>query len=133
MNKLRLNLPILLLLITAFLTMQTTSVHVHLTDHHDHHKSIYEVENHTHDLTPPHFGDVELAHQGDSSTAIELDNSFNTSSVQKKVSDFAVILPYFELALQVETAKPYSSEPYKSLQNTSNFSPLNPRAPPYFS
>lgn len=67
---------LLLLLVTAFLSVQWTTAHIHLAEHHTHEGSHHEhqIESHTNHLTNQHASTIDSNHQADHENTIELDH-----------------------------------------------------------
>ena len=67
---------LLLLLVTAFLSMQWTTAHIHLAEHHTHEGSHHEhqIESHADHFTSQHASTIDYNHQADHENTVELDN-----------------------------------------------------------
>ena len=100
-NKYHSNFVLVLLLVTAFLTMQWTAVHIHLADQHIHDKSLHQhqIETHAHDLINKTVAAIDLSHQASHSDVIDLDHDANLPKKEKQrtPTSAAVITPVFAL------------------------------------
>lgn len=97
-NKSRSNYALLLLLVAAFLTMQWSTTHIHLAEHHnhdgDHHQ--HQAEAHAHNIAKQHADAIDYSHHADFSNTIEIDHEFPLSKREKqKNSSTVVITPAF--------------------------------------
>ncbi|MDQ7074443.1 MAG: hypothetical protein Q9O24_04665 [Gammaproteobacteria bacterium] len=128
-NKPLPNYAILFLLTIAFLTMQWTSVHIHLVEHHSHDGIHHEHQSKTHAHSL--LADTDVSHQANHVNSIEFEQNYLVKKHKKQKTSFDVI---------AVTTLPPSSSPAqisnKKLVITSAtlayccYSTLNPRAPP---
>ena len=91
----------LLLLVTAFLAIQWTAVHIHLADQHIHDKTFHQhqIETHAHNLTSKTVAAIDLSHQASHTDVIDLDHDANLPKREKQrtPSSAIVITPVFAL------------------------------------
>ena len=133
-NKYHSNFVLVLLLVTAFLTMQWTAVHIHLADQHIHDKSLHQhqIETHAHDLINKTVAAIDLSHQASHSDVIDLDHDANLPKKEKQrtPTSAAVITPVF--ALPKTPVKATGQIAFiKSTKLRYLYRPsFNPRAPP---
>lgn len=84
MTNFRFNRVLLFVLVTAFLSMQWASAHIHLAEHHDHDGSHHqhEVEVHAHQSITQDDNSSISAHQIDNHNVnvVEIDHPCNTKS-----------------------------------------------------
>lgn len=136
MTKFRLNPIFLFVLITAFLTMQWTSAHIHLAEHHDHDGDHHQhnIEVHAHHSIGHHADAIDFSHQTGDVSVVELDHDYSTPKVKKQDRPSAAIITTafqplsFSQAIRIEpplVANTKLSHLYRST--------VNPRAPPLFS
>lgn len=87
---------LLLMLITAFLTMQWTTTHIHLAEHHshegDHHQ--HQIETHAHhlSLTEQHTAAIDLSHQKSHNNVIEFNHEYSLPKREKPKNPSAIII-----------------------------------------
>ena len=118
----------LLLLTIAFLTMQWTSVHIHLAEHHSHdgtHRE-HQTKTHAHSL----LADTDASHQANHVNPIEFEQNYRVEKHEKQKTSFDVI------AVTTFPPPPLAQISNKKLIITDItlayccYSTLNPRAPP---
>lgn len=84
MTKFRLNRTMFFVLVTAFLSMQWSSAHIHLAEHHEHGGSHHqhEVEAHAHQSITQDDNSSSSTHQIDNHNVnvVEIDHQCNTKS-----------------------------------------------------
>lgn len=132
--KLRLHYPLLFILITAFISMQWASAHIHLAEKHDHDGIHYHAaEGHANNLTAHSSTAVDSSHFVDTSNTVDLDNQFNTPSGKNKVPDLAYFSPIFQQHSQVQDNRFKLPFTETLSYNQRYLSVANPRAPPHFS
>jgi len=129
MKKTKLNYVQLLFLITAFLTIQWTSTHVHFSENHNHDGDLHkhQIETHSHQYISNKESSFQVSH----SNIIEFDPTYykqnkkieETSFVDVTVHvfNFESILPVIKLDVPLFINK---------RQGYSLYSSSNPRAPP---
>ncbi len=133
-NKYHSNFVLVLLLVTAFLSMQWTAVHIHLADQHIHDKSLHQhqIETHAHDLINKSVAAVNLPDQASHTDVIDLDHDANLPKKEKQrtPSSASVITPVFALPqAPVKTTGQIAF--IKNTKLRSLYRPsFNPRAPP---
>ena len=100
MAKLRLNHTLLFTFIAAFLTMQWTTTHVHLAEHHDHDGGHHQhnIEVHAHysidsDDASAHANANDTFHQSNDLSVIELDHEFNAQKIEKPEKPPTSVIP----------------------------------------
>jgi len=136
MTQFRLNYILLFALITAILTSQWTTTHIHLAEHHNHdgnhhqHKS----EVHAHNSIDTYVDTHEISHQSSDITIVELDYEFSAQKIaklEKSPTIFATsTFPQSSIFLSANIDFPdIDSAKFTHL----NFTTVKPRAPPAFS
>ena len=135
MLKLRINHTFIFALISAFLVMQWSGAHIHLSENHDHdgEQHQHEIDKHAHTSVIQHV-DVDNLDQNDSVlTVVDVDNECNSSIAKAKVQKIVFITPQSQPLFQTKLVSlEHSSINYFKnglLERTS----INPRAPPYLS
>ncbi|MGM0541943.1 MAG: hypothetical protein ACQEQR_05845 [Pseudomonadota bacterium] len=119
---------------TAFLSMQTASAHIHLAEHHNHEGvHSHEVESHAHNLTSHYTETMDLSHQVDASNTIDLNSSFNAPSGHQQLPDLAIVQAYFQPRIPAQIVKVDSRLPVIFPYGHLDRSTGTPRAPPFFS
>lgn len=133
MTRLRNQKALFFFLITAFLTMQWSSAHIHLAKHHDHdgnhHK--HASQGHLHDLGSHHDNAIDVAHADDHSNVVELDHECTSPGFNKlddlpvaqdRVSNNFQIIVHRTHVVPTVVIQPFSS--------WLNYSTVRLRAPP---
>jgi len=129
MTKVRLNYVQSLFLITAFLTIQWTTSHIHIAQQHDHDGLIHQHKAQTH--AHQYVVSENLSFQTNHLNVIEFDSEFNLQNnkqQQSPSSDIAlqVFSTFFSISLlTVEIPIFVNTE-----QGYSLYSSVSPRAPP---
>ena len=127
------NYPLLFVIITAFLAMQWTTAHIHLTEYHNHEGSYHQhqIETHAHHLIGQDAIAVDFSHHAGHANVIELDYEYSFPKREKQknpstgvvVSVFQLPLPSLlsgiEIPVVINTKLSYLAR-----------STVNPRAPP---
>ncbi len=133
-TKYHLNYALLLLLVTAFLTMQWATVHIHLPEqhHHDNSHHQHQAEVHAHDLSNQLLNIIDVSYQESHANVIEIDSDCNSQKINKPKNPSAVIIssapnPYllvtpFLVSIKISVTS--------SKLDYLNYSTINPRAPP---
>ena len=94
MSNFRLNHTLLFTFIIAFLAMQWTTAHIHLADHHDHDGSHHHnIEVHAHHSIDQHVSAIDLSHQSNNLSVVELDYEFNAQKVEKLEKPSTSVIP----------------------------------------
>ena len=137
MRAFKLNYTLLFVLITAFLTMQWTATHIHLSQKHNHAGSHHQhkVENHGHDLTDKYVidyvVDIDDSHEVSHANVVDIDHKYTLSKSEKqKYFPLAVAPPPFQLlqySLPTHVKIPVNLNIKLSYFDRST---VNPRAPP---
>ncbi|MDH5387946.1 MAG: hypothetical protein OEY06_05820 [Gammaproteobacteria bacterium] len=135
MTKHQPNYSLLFVLITAFLSMQWSATHIHLSEHHDHDNSQHQhnVATHAHLLANHHADSIDSIQHADNSNVVELDQQCSTATVKKITPSIAIIA---STRLQLFLSQPVSFELGGHLNNKPGYldhSTVKPRAPPLFS
>lgn len=134
MTKLRFNFLLVFALMIAFLSMQTTSAHIHLAEHHNHEGvHSHEVESHAHHLTSHYTETMELSHQVDASNTIDLNISFNAPSGHQQLPELAIVQAYFQPRILAKIVKVDPRLPVIFAYSYLDRSTDTPRAPPFLS
>ena len=135
MTKFRLNQSLLFILITAFLSMQSASAHIHLPEHQGHNDSHHQhdLEVHSHQSIDHDTDVVGSSHHTNDINIIELDHKFSAQNAEKPKKSTTTTIP---LAFQQPT---FISALKTNLPDllSSKFSYLygltaNPRGPPKY-
>ena len=136
MLKLRHNKALLLFLITVFLTVQWSAVHIHLAEHHDHNGNHHQhsIQTHAHETSAHHADSITTKHVTDDFKVVELDNDC-TSSGWKKTGNQPVILISiaYQLAYVPEFSNIQLSDKASNKQSYITYSIIRLRAPPQVS
>ncbi len=136
MMRLHKNKIWLFVLITAFLTMQWSTAHIHFSEIHDHNGSHHEhySEVHAHHSIDHHASILDVTHQTSNIDVVELDHKFNATRANKREkSPASTITSTF---YQVSLSQISSIEPPQVVNirlNCHYLTIVNPRAPPRFS
>ena len=136
-SKFKLNYALLLVLITAFLTMQWTTTHIHLSLKHNHTGSQHQhkVETHGHQLTDQYvidYGvDSDVPHEVSHANIVDIDHKYTLSKSEKqKYFHLAVNPPLFQL---LQYSSPIRIQIPVNLNTKLSYfdrSTVSPRAPP---
>ena len=136
MTKIRLNHTFILVLITAFLSMQWSTAHLHLAEHHDHEGSHHQhnIEIHAHHSITHNTDTFDVSHQATDNNVVKLDIECSTShrTKQEKPST-AVIAPTFQQASLFQALSVELRVVVKTKLSPLYYSTFNIRAPPQFS
>jgi len=136
MTKFRLNHTLLFAFITAFLTMQWTTAHIHLAEHHDHDGSHHQhnIEVHAHHSIDQHISVADLSHQSNNIDVVELDYEFNAQKTEKleKPSSSVITSAFPQQSFAVLDATEFPTNTNTRLSYLYR-STAKPRAPPAFS
>ena len=125
----------LFVLVTAFISMQWSAAHIHLTEHHDHGGSHHQhnYETHAHQSISSQVNIHDSIHQVNDHNinTVELDNECNTQSGNKYGNQPIVLISnelQFSYLAQIIDSKirHYSNSKHRYL----DFSTINLRAPP---
>ena len=133
MRAFELNHALLFVLITAFLTMQWTATHIHLSQKHNHSGSHHQhkVENHNHDLTNKYVIDIDSVHEVNHANAVDIDHKYTLSKSEKqKYTPLAAAPPSYQLP---QSFLPTSVKIPVNLSTKLSYfdrSTVSPRAPP---
>lgn len=144
MTKFRLNKTIFFVLITAMLSMQWSTDHIHLAEHHDHDGSHHQhnIEAHSHQsfildksyIKKDNY--IDSTHQINEQKVkvVELDNNSNIHS-RNNLDDQPVTLTSVNFLLNLihHSSNIESSEFSNSKRRYIDYSTINLRAPPKFS
>ncbi len=129
MTKVRLNYVQLLFVISAFLTIQWTTSHIHIAQQHDHDGLIHQHQKESH--AHQYIASDNLSFQTNHLNVIEFDSEFNLQNnkqQQSPSSDIAlqvfstlssILLLTVEIPIFINTKQGYSL-----------YSSISPRAPP---
>ena len=133
----KLNYALLFVLITAFLTMQWTTAHIHLSQNHSHTGSQHQhkVETHGHQLTDQYVIDYDVdsdvSHEVSHANIVDIDHKYTLSKSEKqKYFPLAVApLPFqlLQYSLPIRITIPENLNTKLSYFARST---VNPRAPP---
>lgn len=136
MLKLRHNKIALFFLITVFLTVQWTAVHIHLAEHHDHNGNHHQhnIQAHAHEASSHNADAIDSAHATDDYNVVELDNDC-TSPGWKKITDqlpVSVSVTYQLLSIP-KSSSIQLPEQDSNKQSYITYSTIGSRAPPQLS
>ena len=136
-SKFKLNYALLLVLITAFLTMQWTTAHIHLSQKHNHtgNQHQHKVETHGHQLTDQYvidYGvDIDDSHEVSHANVVDIDHKYTLPKSEKqKYFPLAVAPPPY---LLLQSFIPISVKIPVILNTKLSYfdrSTVSPRAPP---
>lgn len=90
-TSIRLKHSLLLVLVTAFLSMQWTTTHIHLAEHHDHDGGHHQhsTETHAHQLANQHSDVIDSSHHND---VVELDHQCTNAKGKYKEKPSALVI-----------------------------------------
>jgi len=130
------NKLLLLLLVTAFLTVQWTAMHVHLAENHDHDGNHHQhnLQAHGHYTASHHVDTIESSHSIKDFAVVELDNNCALPACKKSGEQSTVstsLTHQFSLALKPTSFQLPKLESNK--QSYITYSTTRLRAPPQFS
>lgn len=138
MNTLRLNKVVFFILVTAMLSLQWSSAHIHLAEYHDHDGEHHQhnVQAHAHQSFSPNDNYFDSNHQIDSQNikVIELGNDCNIHN-WNNLDDQCIALTsaHFPHNLTHNFSRVESSANRRSKQRYLDYSTLHLRAPPQIS
>ena len=129
MNKTKLNYVKLLFLITAFLTIQWSTAHIHFSENHNHDGKVHkhQIETHSHEYISINDSAPQLNH----SNIIELETEYTLQNRKKqKDSALDIAVLTFNLKQSIPLVKIEVPILINTKQGYSLYSSSNPRAPP---
>lgn len=129
MKKTKLNYVQLLFLITAFLTIQWTSTHVHFSENHNHDGNIHkhQIETHTHQYLSLNDSSIQLSHIN----IIELDTKdYKQNRKIEETASLDIAIQTFNLEVVIPLVNLEVPPFINKEQGYSLYSSSNPRAPP---
>lgn len=129
MKKTKLNYVQLLFLITAFLTIQWTSTHVHFSENHNHDGNIHkhQIETHTHQYLSLNDSSIQVSHIN----IIEFDTKdYIQNRKIEKTESLDIAIQTFNLQAVIPLVKLDVPLFINKRQGYSLYSSSNPRAPP---
>jgi len=138
MTEFRLNKAMFFVLVIAMLSMQWSTAHIHLAEHHDHDGSHHQhnIEAHSHQSFTQNDNYVDSTHQINEQKVkvVELDNDCNIHN-WNNLDDQPVTLTSVNLQLNIihHSSNIESSEFSNSKHRYIDYSTINLRAPPKFS
>lgn len=138
MTKFRLNKTMFFVLVTAMLSMQWSTAHIHLAEHHDHDGSHHQhnIDTHSHQSFTQNDNYIDSTHQINEQKVkvVELDNDCNIHS-WNNLDDQPITLTSvnFQLNLIHHSSNFELSEFRNSKRRYIDYSTINLRAPPKFS
>ena len=137
MRAFKFNHALLFVLITAFLTMQWSTAHIHLSQQHNHTGSQHQhkVETHGHQLTDQYvidYGvDSDDSHEVSHANVVDIDHKYTLPKSEKqKYTPLAVVPPSYQLP---QSFLPISVKIPANLNTKLSYfdrSTVSPRAPP---
>lgn len=135
MTKFRLNPTLLFMLITAFLTMQWSTSHIHLAAQHDHDGNHHQhyTETHSHLLADHHADSIDSSHQAGNFNVVELDYEYFTPIVKKKTQTSVITGPVLQQLTIFQRISVKLPVILNTRLNHLSRSIVSPRAPPRFS
>ena len=136
--KFRNNKMLLLVLLTAFLSMQWSTAHIHLAEHHDHDGSHHQhaIEAHAHQSISSHDNSIDSTHQVDDHNVnlVELDHDCNRQSGEKLDNHSIALTPAdFQLNIFPQKDRIEFSKFNNSKHRYFDYSTIQLRAPPQLS
>jgi hypothetical protein len=136
MTHYRFNKVLLLFLVTAFLTVQWTTAHIHLAEHHDHDGSHHQhdIQAHAHHSSDHHADSVDSSDVTGDHDVVELDHECS-SPCWKNLGDQPVAsgLPELRLMASSQSSGVILPEADDNKQSYLTYSTIRLRAPPQFS
>lgn len=137
-TKFHKNKILLLALLTAFISMQWSTAHIHLADHHDHDGSHHQHNVKAHEHQSISFDDeyIETTHQVDDHNVniVELDLDCNTTSAKKLDNQpVTLLLASLQLNIFLQEADIKPAKLNESKHQYLSYSTINLRAPPKLS
>ena len=136
MLKIRINKAFFLFVVTAFLTMQWTTAHIHLADHHEHDGSHHqhEIQAHAHQSMSHHDNVIDVSHQSSDDNVVELDQECSVPC-WKTFGDkvFAFVLVYVLLLSSSQQVHAKLTKSNDARQSYLTYSTIRLRAPPSYS
>lgn len=138
MTKFRLNTAMFFVLVTAMLSMQWSTAHIHLAEHHDHDGSDHQhnIEAHAHQSFTQNDNFVDSTHQINEQKVkvVELDNDCNIHKWNNLDDQpIALTLVTFQLSFIAHSGSVKPSEFSNAKRRYIDYSTINLRAPPKFS
>ena len=132
------NKMLLLVLLTAFLSMQWSTAHIHLAEHHDHDGSHHQhaIEAHAHQSISSHDNSIDSTHQVDDHNVnlVELDHDCNRQSGEKLDNHSIALTPAdFQLNIFPQKDRIELPEFNNSKHRYLDYSTIQLRAPPQLS
>lgn len=98
--KLRSNHSLIFALITAFLTMQWASFHIHLAEHHqhdgDHHQ--HSIETHSHHIAGHPYDTIDTDQHESEASVVEIDRQCSPCSAKNTTPPYAAVTTHSLLA-----------------------------------
>ena len=128
MNKTKLNYVQLLFLITAFLTIQWSTTHIHFSENHNHDGKVHkhQIETHSHEYISINDSAPQLNH----SNIIELETEYTLQNRKKqKDSTLDIAVLTFNLKQSIPLVKIEVPILINTKQGYSLYYSSNPRAP----
>lgn len=138
MTKFRLNKAMFFVLITAMLSMQWSTAHIHLAEHHDHDESYHQhnIEAHSHQSFAQNDNHIDSTHQINEQKVkvVELDNDCNIHQ-WNNLDDQPVTLTSVSIQLNLihHSGNIELLEFSNSKRRYIDYATINLRAPPNFS
>jgi len=135
MTKFRLNQSLLFILITAFLSMQSASAHIHLSEHQDHNDSHHhhDLEIHSHQSIDHNTDVINSSHQTNNINIIELDHKFSAQNAEKPKKPSTTTIPLdFQQPTFISTLKTNLPDLLSSKFSYLYGLTANPRGPPKY-
>jgi hypothetical protein len=130
------NYVLLLLLVTAFLSMQWTAVHIHLAEQHDHDGTDHQhqLEAHAHNLSIQDVAVIDSSHQENHSNVLDFSYDYSVPKVEKQKTPSAVVSTHVPVTSQLFLrARIEISDLINTKSSYFSRSTDNPRAPPRLS
>jgi hypothetical protein len=137
MRTTKLNNVLLFVLITAFLAIEWTASHIHLSQKHNHSGSHHQhkVENHKHDLTHKYAidyaVDIDGSHELSHTNIVDIDHQYTLSKSEKQKFTSLTLAPPSILLQQpfIPTSVKIPVNVNTKLSYFDRYT-VNPRAPP---
>ena len=129
------NKAFLILIVTAFLSVQWSSAHIHLATHHDHDGSHHQHASkvHLHDVGSHHADAIDISHADNHEDIVELDRECTSPNSKKFDDQSNVLTQYYEYSIyQLRQGVNCSSIYIAPGASWLSYSTIRLRAPPVF-
>lgn len=136
MIKFRHNKILLLFLLTAFVTVQWTAIHIHLAEHHNHDGNHHQhnIQAHAHYTTNHHADTIDSAHAIEDYNVVDLENDCVLPMCKKLGGQLIVSIPIaYQFLFSPQSTRIQLPELDSNKQSYITYSTIRLRAPPQLS